>query len=158
MTKMLKRRGSLLAAAAALLLAGGCDAGGRGGGIAVKDAWVRMPASKSQPGAAYFRIEGGEEGTKLLGLSSPLVRWVELHETIEKDGRTRMRETKEVEFPSRGALEFKPGGRHVMLRGMSDEIAPGGTVPLTFAFNNAPPVTVDAPVRAAGDEAPHEGH
>jgi hypothetical protein len=159
------RRASAAAAAAFLLLGTGCERERRE--PAVKDAWVRLPAVAGEAGAAYFRLEGNIEGTRLMGVSSPLVRRIELHESVEKNGVTRMEKRKDVEFPSRGALEFEPGGRHAMLFGISKAVRARGTVPLTFSFNTAPPVTVDAEVRTAsgdgaaaeaGDNSQHHGH
>ena len=123
----------------------------------VEDAWVRLPAAKGQPGAAYFRLEGNVEGTRLTGISSPLVRRVELHETVEKNGVSRMTRRRDVEFPSRGALVFEPGGRHAMLIGISSSVKAGATVPLTFSFNTAAPVTVEAEVRNPGEESHDHG-
>jgi hypothetical protein len=143
------------AAAALLLLLGACQ--GKQREPTVEAVWVRMPAASGQPGAAYFRLEGNIEGTRLTSITSPLVRRIELHETVEKNGVTRMEKRKEVEFPSRGALEFGPGGRHAMLFGINKSVKAGGTVPLTFSFNTAPPVTVDAEVRTPSGE-PHSGH
>lgn len=126
---------------------------------AVEDAWVRLPAAKGQPGAAYFRLEGNIEGTRLTSITSPLIRRIEFHETVDRKGVSRMEKRKDVEFPSRGALVFEPGGRHAMLFGINRSVAAGGTVPLTFSFNTAPPVTVDAEVRtAAGEPVKDEGH
>ena len=154
MKKMLKSAGA--AAAAALLLISGCRPEARTPEVGVRDAWVRLPATPAQPGAAYFTLQGNMEGTRLLDVTSPLVRWVELHESVEKNGVTRMERRKEVEFPSRGALEFEPGGRHAMLFGINPSVKPGTAVPLTFSFNNSPPVTVDAEVRSAsGEPAAH---
>jgi hypothetical protein len=103
-------------------------------------------------------MEAGSEGTRLLGVSSPSVRWIELHHTSMSGTTAKMKRSKEIEFPSRGELVFEPGGRHAMLFGMSAKVKPGDRIPLTFSFNVAPPITVEAEVRAAGDEVPHEGH
>ena len=65
-----------------------------------------------------------------------------------------MKQRKEFEFPSRGELVFEPAGRHAMLFGINARVKPGDKIPLTFSFNVAPPVTVEAQVLAAGDEAP----
>ena len=145
------------ALAGAMLLTG-CDRPPPDGTVRVSQAWVRLPAAASRPGAAYFRMEAGSEGTRLVGLSSPSVRWIELHETEAKGGRTRMKQRKEIEFPSRGELAFEPGGRHAMLFGIDSKVKAGDKIPLTFSFNVAPPITVEAQVMAAGDEAPHEKH
>jgi hypothetical protein len=156
MMKMLKGPAAAVGIAAAFLLLGACQSKPRE--PKVEDAWVRMPAVQGQPGAAYFRLEGNIEGTRLTSVTSPLVRRIELHETVEKNGVTKMEKRKDVEFPYRGALEFKPGGRHAMLFGISKAVKPGGTVPLTFSFNTAPPVTVDAEVRDASGEPAGESH
>jgi copper(I)-binding protein len=152
---MLSSHSLAAACAAAIFLLGGCQ--GKQREPKVENAWVRMPAIKGEQGAAYFRLEGNIEGTRLTSVTSPLIRRIELHETVEKDGVTRMERRKEIDFPYRGALEFQPGGRHAMLFGINKAVKPGGTVPLTFSFNTAPPVTVDAEVRDASGEK-HEGH
>jgi copper(I)-binding protein len=152
---MLSSHSLAAACAAAIFLLSGCQ--GKRREPKVEEAWVRMPAIKGEPGAAYFRLEGNIEGTRLTSVTSPLIRRIELHETVEKNGVTRMEKRKEIDFPYRGALEFEPGGRHAMLFGINKAVKPGGTVPLTFSFNTAPPVTVDAEVRDASGEK-HEGH
>ncbi|HEX8584751.1 MAG TPA: copper chaperone PCu(A)C [Allosphingosinicella sp.] len=155
MKTMPLRHTFLAAAAGVLLLLGGC--GSRPRDPTVKEAWVRLPAAKGQPGAAYFRLEGNVEGTRLTGITSPLVRRIELHESVEKNGVTRMEKRKEIDFPYRGALVFEPGGRHAMLFTINKSVKPGSTLPLTFSFNTAAPVTVNAEVRDAAGEK-HEMH
>jgi copper(I)-binding protein len=156
MKKMLKSHVfAALAAAAALT---GCHRPPPDGTVRVSDVWVRLPAAKSRPGGAYFRMEAGSEGTRLVGVSSPSVRWIELHETEMKGSNAKMRRHKELEFPSRGELVFEPGGRHAMLFGIDAKVKAGDRIPLTFSFNVAPPITVEAEVRAAGDDPPHGGH
>ena len=157
---MMKMRRHWKAAAlgAALLTLAGCrQPEEKTPEVQVSDVWIRLPATPAQPGAAYFTLKGNMEGMRLLGVTSPLIRWVELHESVEKGGVTRMERRAEVEFPSRGSMKFEPGGRHAMLFGINPSVKPGTPVPLTFSFNMAPPVTIDAEVRTASGE-PHEGH
>ncbi|MEO7177589.1 MAG: copper chaperone PCu(A)C [Allosphingosinicella sp.] len=156
MKKMLERH--VFAALAGTMLLAGCHRPPPDGTVRVSDVWVRLPAAKKGPGGAYFRMEAGSEGTRLLGVSSPSVRWIELHETLMNGSDARMKKHRDVEFPSRGELVFEPGGRHAMLFGISRTVRAGDRIPLTFSFNVAPPITVEAEVRAAGDEGPHGGH
>ena len=156
MKKMLERH--VFAALAGTMLLAGCDRPPPDGTVRVRDVWVRLPAVKSRPGGAYFRLEAGSEGTRLLGVSSPAVRWIELHETEMKGSTAKMKRRKEVEFPSRGELVFEPGGRHAMLFGMSPGVRAGDRISLTFSFNVAPPMTVEAEVRGPADGAPHQEH
>ena len=156
MKKMLKSH--VFAVLAGAMLLAGCDRPPPDGTVMVSDAWIRLPAAKSRPGGAFFRMEAGSEGTRLVGVSSPAVRWIELHETEMKGSIAKMKRRKEVEFPSRGELVFEAGGRHAMLFGISPRLKPGDSIPLTFSFNVAPPVTVEAEVRGPADESPHTGH
>ena len=156
MRKMLKSH--VFAVLAGAMPLAGCDRPPPDGTVRVSKAWVRLPAAKSRPGGAYFRLEAGSEGTRLLGVSSPAVRWIELHETEMKGSVAKMKRRKDVEFPSRGELVFEPGGRHAMLFGINPKVKAGDHIPLTFSFNVAPPVTVDAEVRGPADEDGHEGH
>lgn len=151
-------RSRLFTALAGAALLAGCDRPPADGSVSVSHVWIRLPAVKDRPGGAYFRMEAGSEGTRLLGISSPSIRRIELHETLTKGGRTKMERRKEIEFPSRGELVFEPGGRHAMLLGIDSRLKPGDVVALTFSFNVAPPITVEAKVHSAGDEAPHGGH
>lgn len=160
MKKLLERHGLTAALAAALLLAGcGAGAAKKDRAIAVERPWVRLPAVPGEPGAAYFRLTGGAEGTSLVSVSSPLVRRIELHESMTGGGMASMKKLGDVDFAYDGTIEFKPGGRHAMLFGIAASVKPGGTLPITFAFDTAPPITVSAEVRsAAGDGAEHAGH
>ena len=126
-------------------------------GIRIRDAWVRLAALKGEPAAAYFRIEGGEEGTRLVGVSSPLARRVELHESVTTGGRAKMKPIKRVEFSYQGRIDFEAAGKHAMLFGLDKSVKEGGSVPITFAFDAAPPITVNAKVRSASAEG-HESH
>ena len=157
-TKMHKRHIFLAAATSALTLVGGCKRGTEAPEVTAEAAWVRLPVVPGQPGSAYFSLEGNTEGTTLTGISSPQVRRIEIHETREDaKGVSRMARLRNVEFPSRGALEFEPGGKHAMLFGLDSGLKPGDKVQLTFAFDMLPPITVDAEVRSATEDE-HQGH
>lgn len=154
MTKMRTVSSFALAAAAAALLAGcGPGAAKKDRSIAVEHPWVRMPAVAGEAGAAYFRLNGGAEGTKLVSVSSPLIRRIELHESMTAGGASSMKKLDDVDFAYDGTIDFKPAGRHAMLFGIAANVKPGGTVPLTFAFDTAPPITVNAEVRSPAGEA-----
>ncbi len=58
-------------------------------------------------------------------------------------------------FPPGGQMKFEPGGRHAMLFDIDPAVRAGDKIPLTFTFEPAPPVTVEAEVRAAGGHAGH---
>ncbi|PTQ07328.1 hypothetical protein CLG96_17390 [Sphingomonas oleivorans] len=148
-----------LAATLSALALGAC---GRqdAGQLAVRDAWVRLPAVAGRPAAAYFTLKGGSAADRLTGIQSAVVERIELHAGGAKDGMTTMRPIEGVDIAAGGTVEFAPGGNHAMLFGIDKAIRPGTAIPMNFRFASGKAVEVEARTVAAGDEAPvgHEGH
>ncbi|MDK2769351.1 MAG: copper chaperone PCu(A)C [Sphingomonas sp.] len=140
-------RSFVVAVMAAVTLAG-CEQAQLG----VEDAWVRLPAVSSRPGAAYFTVKGGSEATSLLGVSSPAAVRTELHEMKHENGMMTMSPLKDVAIPAGATVKFEPGGKHVMLYDLSPELRAGGKIPLRLAFANGKTVEIEAELRAPGQE------
>lgn len=140
-----------------LLSLGACGQSGSDPGVRVEAARVTLPAVPGRPGAAYFTLRSGDGEIRLVGLSSPRIGRVELHETVSVGGISRMVPLNGPSFDPERPLTFAPGRGHAMLFEIDPALKVGDRVPLTFSFDPAPPVTVAAEVRAAGD-AGHAGH
>jgi hypothetical protein len=141
---------------AALFALAACDQGPPPGPVVeVEDAMVMLPAVPGRPGAAYFTLRANNDPTKIVRVSGRGIERIELHETREENGVSTMRPITDLTFPQSGVMEFKAGGRHAMLFGLDPALKAGDKVPLTFAFEPAPAVTVQADVHAAGS---HGGH
>ena len=123
--------------------------------VIVEDAVVTLPAVPGRPGAAYFELRANRTPTNLVSLTSPLIRKIELHESRTRNGKTSMAPIDNTAFPGNGVMEFKPGGKHAMLTGIDKSVKVGSKIPITFTFDPAPAVTVEAEVRGPGDG--HEG-
>ena len=145
----------LLLTAAALLSLTACERQPAEPKVEVADAVVQLPAVSGRPGVAYFTLTSNNEPTRLVSVTSPRVERIELHETVEENGVSRMRPLENATFEN-GALTFETGGKHAMLFGIDPELRAGDTVPLTFTFDPVSPVTVEAEVRAFGGS--HESH
>lgn len=145
-------RRMILAGAVLGLTVAGCSSRS-GDGVAVADARVQLPAVEGRPGAAYFELATGRP-VRITSITSPQIRRIELHETRETNGVNRMVKSDNVTFEHE--LSFAPGGRHAMLFGIDPALRPGQRVPLVFAFDQAPPVTVEAEVQPPGGG--HAGH
>ena len=147
-------------AAATFLLAclPGCGRAPEAPRVIVEEAIVTVPAVPGGPGAAYFTIRTNNDPTRLVSVTSPMIRSIELHETREQGGRTQMvpLEPGETSFARASPLVFAPGGKHAMLIGVDPALRPGGKVALTFNLEPAPTVTVEAEVRGPGQV--HAGH
>jgi periplasmic copper chaperone A len=137
-------------ATAVFVALGACDKPPAEPRVTVEAAVVTLPAIKGRPGAAYFTLHANTRSTRLIGVASPRIERIELHESRTEGGISRMAPLDRPMFEGR-RMEFKPGGRHAMLFGIDPTVAAGGKIPLTFSFEGAPPVTALAQVRAAGD-------
>ena len=125
--------------------------------VNVTDAVVRLPAVQGNPGAAYFTLRANHTPMRLLGVSSPQIQRIELHESEMVGGRMRMNPMEDTSFTAEGVKVFEEGGPHAMLFGINPAVQAGGTVRITFDFDNAPDVTMDVPVETAGGMGGH-GH
>ena len=140
------------AALAGALALSGC---GKPKQLYVDHAWVRLPAVRAQPGAAYFTIHGGKTDATLIAVNTDVAIRSELHESMAGGGGMEtMKPLASVAIPARTAVTFQPGGRHVMLWNINPGIKPGRRITLTLTFADGTRILQDAPVVDAGGAEP----
>jgi periplasmic copper chaperone A len=150
---MMKMPKKCIVALAALVLATACD---RAPAVSVEDAVITLPALPGRPGAAYFALETNAPPERLVRIETDAAERIELHETMTRNGTTGMAPLASPAFDGDGRLEFAPGGRHAMLFGIRPGLKAGDRTRLTFTFDKAPPVAIEAEVRGPGQG--HAGH
>jgi len=149
-----------IAALAALALAG-CAAAPK---IEVSDVWVRSSDNSVVGGmtGAFMQIKNtGDSEVTLVGAESSVAGMVEIHETVMVDGAMRMQEISAGLVIPAGAISvLEPGGNHVMLMMLGQEIRAGDEVELTLKFSDGSEQTLTAVAKPsqAGDEEYHSGH
>ncbi len=115
----------------------------------VSDPWVRPPMGADLPAAGYLTIVGGTENDALIAASSPVAQRVEIHETMAgASGMTGMQPVEQIEVAAGSTVTLEPGGYHLMLMGVTEELAVGSTVELTLTFETAGDIVIQAAVRA----------
>lgn len=118
------------------------------GPIQVERAWARPVAAGLSTSAAYMTLRNtGRTPQTLTGVSTPAAR-ASVHESMNHGGMMMMHAMGPVVVPPSGAVEFKPGGLHVMLEGLKRPLKPGDRLPLTLTFKDGPPVRAEAQVRS----------
>jgi periplasmic copper chaperone A len=75
-----------------------------------------------------------------------------IHNTAKQDGKMQMVMADAVPLADGAPVSFAPGGLHVMAMEPSDALKAGGTAKVTLTLSDGTSATIDAPVRAAGDE------
>jgi len=118
------------------------------GALTVKESWAR-PAPKGQNGAAYFIIENNT-GTDdaLIGVSTDIAFTAEAHMSMMDDqGATSMSMQEAVQVPAGGNVAFKPGGLHIMLIDLKQDLKVGDTFTLILRFGKAGEIAVQVEVK-----------
>ena len=129
--------------------------------VTVKDAWVRATVPQQKATGAFMQLQAAKN-SKLVSASSPLTPSVEVHEMVMQDNVMKMRQVPSVELPAGKTVELKPGGYHVMLMDLKQQVKEGDNVPLTLVIEGADgkreSVEVKAPVRALNASAQPASH
>jgi periplasmic copper chaperone A len=127
----------------------------------VKEPWVRATVPQQKASGMFAQITS-TAGGKLVSATSPVAGIVEIHE-MKMDGDTmRMRAIDALELPAGKAVDLKPGGHHVMLIDLKQQLKAGDTVPITLVIQNAAgqreTLEVKAAVRSMNASAGGHGH
>jgi hypothetical protein len=88
---------------------------------------------------------------KLVEARSLVASVVELHEMKLEDNVMRMRAVTALDLPAGRAVELKPGGYHVMLMDLKQQMKEGEVVPVTLVIESGgrrETIEVKATVRA----------
>lgn len=120
----------------------------------VDDAWVRTSVPGQPSSGAFMRITADTD-SKLLSVSSPVAKDVQIHEMSMTNDVMRMGPVDSVPLPAGKTVSLDPDGYHVMLMGLVGQIKAGDQVPLTLTVEDAKGVRetleVNAPARAIMD-------
>ena len=122
----------------------------------VKEAWVRGTVAQQKASGAFMQITS-VQGGRLIEVNSPVAGVAEIHEMAMQGDMMRMRALPALELPAGKAVELKPGGYHVMLMDLKQQLKAGESVPLTLVVEGKDgkreTLQVKAPVRALAEGA-----
>lgn len=131
--------------------------------VQVQDAWVRATVPGQKSSGAFMQLTAGSDVT-LVGARSRVAAAVELHEMAMDENMTmRMRAVQGIALPAGKPVALKPGGYHVMLINLKEQMLPGHKVPITLVVQGkdgeSDLVDVEVPVRALNAQQPQgQGH
>lgn len=125
----------------------------------VKDAWIRGTVAQQRATGLFAQITS-PTGGRLVAASSPLAGVVEIHEMAMADNVMKMRAVPGVDLPPGKTVELKPGGYHVMLLDLKQQLREGDSVPVTLVVEGKDGkkeiIELKAPVRALSTPAMHK--
>ena len=118
--------------------------------IEVHEAWAR-PTAQGNTAAAYFSLHNHTQNNdELIGASSAIADMVEIHESKMENDVMTMNMVSSIPLKAGDELTFEPGGLHVMLIGVKQELNVGDEFELVLKFKNHADITVNVKVERDG--------
>ena len=128
----------------------------------VKEPWIRGTVAQQKATGLFAQITSSSGG-KLVSASSPVAGVVEIHEMAMDGNVMKMRALPAgLDLPAGKAVELKPGGHHVMLMDLKQQLKEGETVSVTLVVEGKDgkkeTLELKAPVKALNSAggAPHK--
>ncbi|MEP2989467.1 MAG: copper chaperone PCu(A)C [Parasphingorhabdus sp.] len=140
---MLKQLSISFAATAVLMLAS-C---GQGDVLRADNAVVKVSPVEGNPSVAYMDLHGGRVEVDLVSVTSDDVVRMEMHETTEEDGMAMMRPVKSINILPGAKVKMEPGGKHLMLWGVSDGAIKRGLLQFKLIYSNDDRILIDAVIQ-----------
>jgi periplasmic copper chaperone A len=149
------RRIFVLGVAGAASLLGSC---GPTPQLKVKEAVLTLSPVDSNPSAYHFNVYGGPQDVYLLRVSTPSAIRTEMHDVgvDPKTGAVTMSPISRVLIPAGEKVEFKRGGKHVMMWGVNLIPRRLGEIETEFLFSNNARILVKARVQEMDGTDPDE--
>lgn len=124
--------------------------------IEIRDAWSR-PASQGGNGAVYFVIENHtSDRHEMIGAASEIAQAVEIHESTMDGDVMQMHHMPSVSLAPGDEVTFEPGGLHIMLIGLQQDLNEGDHFEVTLQFTDFEDIRIQVPVQSApAGEDPH---
>lgn len=101
--------------------------------VTVRDPWVRATVPSQKATGAFMDLTA-PKGGRLVEAKSPVAGIVEIHEMVMEKDVMKMRAIPGLDLPAGKAVALKPGGYHVMLMALQQQIRDGDKVPLTLVI------------------------
>jgi copper(I)-binding protein len=140
----------IIAGLLALSLATAADAQSPDANLTVAHAWARATPSATANAAVYLTVTAKATPDTLTGASTPVAARAQLHESKTENGIMRMRPVDNLPIDKDHPITLAPGGYHLMLTGMKQQLKLGETFPLTLTFAHAGAVQATVTVEQAG--------
>ncbi len=101
----------------------------------IKSPWVRGTVAGQKATGAFMELTSAS-GIAIVGASSPVANVTEIHEMKMDGGVMKMRAIPRLDVAAGKPVSLAPGGYHVMLMDLKQQLKKGDVVPLTLQIEN----------------------
>jgi len=103
--------------------------------VTVHNAWVRPTVPQQKVTGAFMTITSTTPA-QLVGITSPVAERVEIHKMKMDNDVMTMRAVSSLPLPAGKQTKLAPGGYHVMLFDLHQQVKAGDNVPLTLIIED----------------------
>jgi len=108
-------------------------------------ALVPQPPTAEGPAALYVALRNdAQRADALVGAETAVAERVSLHEQVRDGATSTMRHADAFDVAAGDSLRLAPGGRHLMLHGLTRPLAVGDTFTVTLRFRSGAAVPIGA--------------
>jgi copper(I)-binding protein len=129
--------------------------------VTVEDAWVRATVPGQTASGAFMRLTAARD-MRLVSVRSPVAAVCEIHEMAVVDNVMRMRAIPGLVLPAGKRVELKPGGYHLMLMDLRQQLRANESVEVSLVFEDRDgkrqETRLRMPVRQAATAGHSKGH
>lgn len=118
--------------------------------LEIVDVWARASMSPNKNSVAYMTINNmTDKEYVMIGASSlDTANNVELHKSfVDEKGVSRMSSIDKVVIPANSTVTMDPGGIHIMLMDLKNNLKVGDKISIDLKFEGMDPLTVQAEVK-----------
>jgi len=127
------------------------------GDIEVHQAWVR-PTAQGENAAVYLTIHNhSSSDDELIGATTTVSDVVEIHKSKTEDDITKMNMVQSLPIAADEEINFAPGGLHIMLNDVKQELVLGEHIGLILHFKNHEDIVVEVHIENSMPDEDH-GH
>ncbi|MEE9303992.1 MAG: copper chaperone PCu(A)C [Thiotrichaceae bacterium] len=121
--------------------------------VHAKNAYIRAMPPGQQVTALFVTLDNtSNQDHYLLKVESYISDAVELHEHKHENGIMKMGQVKRIAIPKNGSVALAPGGYHVMLIGLKEDLKLGDKVIMKMIFEDGSTQDVLPEVKAINTE------
>ena len=130
-----------------------------GAGIYAEQGWIRaMPPGQPVTAAFMTLVNPTASERRVVALDSPIAGRVEIHQSLQSQGRSRMEPLDTLAIPAGDRVTLAPGGIHVMLMELRRQPRAGERLRLQLTFDDGAIVDLELPVKDMRHDRKEQHH
>lgn len=141
---------TLLCLGLALVVMAGCETKAPEP-VVIENVFFKQLAPNQTTAAVYMKITNNSEVMQPINyIHSPIAEHIEIHHTIYNEGMMQMRQVNRLSLAPGETQMLEPGGYHLMMFGIYDNLPAGETFEITFELETGLVITTQGVVKPHG--------